>query len=254
MTYQEFKNKYNGKYLDVDGYPSYWRYQCFDLAQAYIMEVLGLPSSILAGCKQVKNMLVRPKIDVLLQYFNEVPVNAMYPGDVCIWSTNHIAIFDHWDGHQNWYFSQNPNPCKVMVINMSGLRAFRKKASHKIGYQAHVQNIGWQKAVYDGEMAGTTGKSLRLEAIKIDFNKPIYAKAHIANVGWIDYGKINKNTVIGTTGKSNGIEALQLKGDFKYRVHIEDFGWSNWTKADGIITLGSVGLSKHLEAIEIVAL
>ena len=131
MTYQEFKNKYNGKYLDVDGYPSYWRYQCFDLAQAYIMEVLGLPSSILAGCKQVKNMLVRPKIDVLLQYFNEVPITAMCPGDVCIWSTNHIAIFDHWDGHQNWYFSQNPNRCQVMVINQAGLHAFRKKTAPK---------------------------------------------------------------------------------------------------------------------------
>lgn len=254
MTYQEFKNKYNGKYLDVDGYPD-WKYQCFDLGQAYITQVLNLPSSILAGCGNVKNMLVKPKIDVLLQYFDEVPVNRMLQGDVCIWGgkSNHIAIFDHYDG-KCWYFSQNPNPCRVMVINMSGLRSFRKKTPHKISYQAHVQNIGWQKIIYDGEMAGTTGKSLRLEAIKIDFNKPIYAKAHIANIGWVDYGKINKNTVIGTTGKGYGIEALQLKGDFKYRVHIQDFGWSNWTKADGIVTLGSVGLSKHLEAIEIVAL
>lgn len=131
MTYQEFKNKYNGKYLDVDGYPKNWKYQCFDLAQAYIIEVLGLPSSILAGCKQVKNMLVRPKIDVLRAYFNEVPINSMCPGDVCIWSTNHIAIFDHWDGRQNWYFSQNPNRCQVMVINQGGLHAFRKKTIPK---------------------------------------------------------------------------------------------------------------------------
>lgn len=131
MTYQEFKNKYNGKYLDVDGYPREWRYQCFDLAQAYITEVLGLPSSILAGCKQVKNMLVRPKIDVLLQYFNEVSIYEMTTGDLCIWSTNHIAIFDHWDGRSNWYFSQNPNRCQVMVINQAGLRAFRKKTAPK---------------------------------------------------------------------------------------------------------------------------
>ena len=252
MTYQEFKNKYNGKYTDFDGY---YGYQCWDLGQRYMTEVLNLPASILSGCGNVKNMLVKPKIDVLLAYFDEIPVNRMLQGDICIWGgkSNHIAIFDHYDGNC-WYFSQNPNPCRVMVINMSGLRAFRKKTPHKIGYQAHVQNIGWQKAVYDGEMAGTTGKSLRLEAIKIDFNKPVYAKAHIANIGWVDYGKINKNTVIGTTGKGYGIEALQLKGDFKYRVHIQDFGWSNWTKADGIVTLGSVGLSKHLEAIEIIAL
>lgn len=128
MTYQEFKNKYNGKYIDFDGY---YGPQCWDLAQFYFSEVLNLPSSILSGCGQVKNMLVKPKIDVLLQYFNEVPVNAMYPGDVCIWSTNHIAIFDHWDGRQNWYFSQNPNRCQIMVINQAGLRAFRKKTAPK---------------------------------------------------------------------------------------------------------------------------
>ena len=128
MTYQEFKNKYNGKYIDFDGY---YGPQCWDLAQYYFTEVLNLPSSILSGCGQVKNMLVKPKIDVLRAYFNEVPINQMVTGDVCIWSTNHIAIFDHWDGRNCWYFSQNPNRCQVMVINQAGLRAFRKKTAPK---------------------------------------------------------------------------------------------------------------------------
>lgn len=128
MTYQEFKNKYNGKYIDFDGY---YGPQCWDLAQFYFTEVLNLPSSILSGCGQVKNMLVKPKIDVLRAYFNEVPINQMVTGDVCIWSTNHIAIFDHWDGRNCWYFSQNPNRCQVMVINQAGLHAFRKKTATK---------------------------------------------------------------------------------------------------------------------------
>ena len=128
MTYQEFKNKYNGKYIDFDGY---YGPQCWDLAQFYFTEVLNLPSSILSGCGQVKNMLVRPKIDVLRAYFNEVPVNQMVTGDVCIWSSNHIAIFAHWDGRNCWYFSQNPNRCHVMVINQAGLHAFRKKTAPK---------------------------------------------------------------------------------------------------------------------------
>lgn len=128
MTYQEFKNKYNGKYIDFDGY---YGPQCWDLAQYYFCEVLNLPSSILSGCGQVKNMLVKPKIDVLRAYFNEVPINQMVTGDVCIWSTNHIAIFDHWDGRNCWYFSQNPNRCQVMVINQGGLHAFRKKSLPK---------------------------------------------------------------------------------------------------------------------------
>ena len=128
MTYQEFKNKYNGKYIDFDGY---YGPQCWDLAQFYFKEVLNLPSSILSGCGQVKNMLVKPKIDVLRAYFNEVPINQMVTGDVCIWSSNHIAIFDHWDGRNCWYFSQNPNRCQVMVINQAGLHAFRKKTAPK---------------------------------------------------------------------------------------------------------------------------
>ena len=128
MTYQEFKNKYNGKYIDFDGY---YGSQCWDLAQFYMVEVLNLPSSILSGCGNVKNMLVNPKLSVLLKYFDEVDVHNMYQGDLCIWSSNHIAIFDHWDGRSCWYFSQNPNKCQVMVINMSGLHAFRKKSNTK---------------------------------------------------------------------------------------------------------------------------
>lgn len=135
MTYQEFKNKYTGKYVDFDGY---YGHQCWDLAQFYFTQVLGLPSSILSGCGNVKNMLVKPKIDVLLQYFNEVSIYQMQTGDVCIWSSNHIAIFDHWDGVNCWYFSQNPNPCKVMVINQSGLHAFRKKSAPKPSLTRYV--------------------------------------------------------------------------------------------------------------------
>ena len=124
MTYEEFKKRYNGKYVDYDGY---YGSQCWDLAQLYFVEVLNLPTSILSGCGNVKNMLVEPKLSLLKQYFDEVPVTEMYTGDVCIWSSNHIAIFDRWDGKRNWYFSQNPNKCQVMTINMSGLHAFRKK-------------------------------------------------------------------------------------------------------------------------------
>lgn len=121
----------------------------------------------------------------------------------------------------------------------------------KIKYRAHVQNKGWMPWVADGQTAGTTGEALRLEAIQIDYSKEVYAKAHIEYVGWRDYGKITKDTIIGTTGEGKRLEALCLKGSFYYRVHIQDFGWTNWTYADGTITLGSVGLGKRLEAIQI---
>ena len=124
MTYQEFRDKYNGRWLDWDGY---YGCQCWDLGQIYFIECLGLPSSVLSGCGLVSNMLYPSKRNVLDQYFDEVPTTAMNPGDVCIWEYGHIAIFDHWDGYNCWYFSQNPNPSQVMKITSGGLHAFRLK-------------------------------------------------------------------------------------------------------------------------------
>ena len=37
----------------------------------------------------------------------------------------------------------------------------------KLYYEAHVQGIGWQGVRKDGEMAGTTGQSKRIEAVRI---------------------------------------------------------------------------------------
>ena len=199
-------------------------------------------------------MLKPPKRQVLDAYFDEVPTTEMLQGDVCIWEYGHIAIFDHWDGQNCWYFSQNPNPCQVMIINRSGLHAFRVKNNKptRIKYRSHIQKEGWQGWKRDGETSGTTGQQKRLEAIQIDFPKEVYAKAHIQTLGWVDYGKITKDTIIGTTGQGKRLECLCLKGDFKYRVHIQGSGWTCWTEADGICTLGSVGQKLRIEAIEII--
>ncbi len=126
MTYKEFRDKYNGKYVDYDG--SYGS-QCWDLAQYYFTECLGLPASVLGGCGLVSNMLYGDKRAELDKYFEEVSLNNMYQGDVCIWEYGHIAIFDNWDGNSCWYFSQNPNPCQVMTINVGGQHAFRLKTA-----------------------------------------------------------------------------------------------------------------------------
>lgn len=119
MTYKEFVKKYNGKYTDYDGC---YGFQCWDLAQRYFTEVLKLPASVLSGCGLVSNMLKDPKRKVLLKYFNEVKTPEQ--GDVAIWEYGHIAIYDH---AKNYFFSQNPNPCKVIQINRGGVHYFRLK-------------------------------------------------------------------------------------------------------------------------------
>ena len=41
----------------------------------------------------------------------------------------------------------------------------------KINYQTHVQDIGWQAWVSDGQIAGTTGKKKKIEALEIKLIK-----------------------------------------------------------------------------------
>lgn len=129
-----------------------------------------------------------------------------------------------------------------------------------VNYQTHVQNIGWQGVVKNGEIAGTSGKNLQLEAIKINLSDAglagnIEYSTHIQNIGWQDY-KAN-GALSGTTGKNLQLEAIKIKlsGDVSryydvyYRVHIQDKGWLNWA-ANGAAA-GSQAASKHLEAIQI---
>lgn len=129
-----------------------------------------------------------------------------------------------------------------------------------VNYQTHVQNIGWQGVVKNGEIAGTSGKNLQLEAIKINLSDAALAgnieySTHIQNIGWQDY-KAN-GALSGTTGKNLQLEAIKIKlsGDVSryydvyYRVHIQDKGWLNWA-ANGA-PAGSQSASKRLEAIQI---
>lgn len=137
-----------------------------------------------------------------------------------------------------------------------------KKDEHlKVNYVAHVQNIGWQNQVTDGTTAGTTGKKLQMEAIKISLdNTTPYAggisyATHIKNIGW--QKSVADGDVSGTIGRKLRIESIkmQLIGelsnyyDIYYRTHIAEIGWMPWT-LNGKIS-GSVGLADRVEAIEI---
>ena len=115
----------------------------------------------------------------------------------------------------------------------------------------HVEDKGWLGDIAAENIVGITGHSLRLEAFKINpYGKTIKAKAHLQNDGWVDYGVITNDTVIGTTGEKKRIECLCFEGDFEYRIHVEESGWTDWTKADGIATLGTVGQALRIEAIQ----
>ena len=82
-----------------------------------------------------------------------------------------------------------------------------------ISYATHVQNVVWQDAVSDGAIAGTSGRSLRVETLRVNLTGDIARSYSV----W-------------------------------YRVHSQDFGWLGWA-CDGA-DAGTTGLSKRAEAVE----
>lgn len=79
---------------------------------------------------------------------------------------------------------------------------------------AHVANIGWQPYVSGASYAGTVGKGLAIQAVKL---------------------------------RLTGNDAS--KYDIYYRIHAADYGWLGWAKNEA--AAGTVGLSKQAEAIQI---
>lgn len=132
--------------------------------------------------------------------------------------------------------------------------------NYSIMYQTHVQNVGWQKWNSNGQTAGTSGRSLRLESIKIMLNLQPYSgsieyRTHVQNIGW--QGWKSNGTVAGTSGMSLRLEAIQIrltgemanKYDVYYRVHAQNIGWMNWAKNGQ--QAGTAGYSYRLEAIQV---
>ncbi|EJG4575572.1 C39 family peptidase [Enterococcus faecalis] len=129
-----------------------------------------------------------------------------------------------------------------------------------INYQTHIQDIGWQGVVKNGEISGISRHSLRLEGIKMNISNSDLAgsveyRTHVQEIGWQGY--VKDNQLSGTSGKSLRLEAIQIRltgeianaYDVYYRVHIEDKGWLNWAKNSE--SAGSQSAAKRLEAIQI---
>ncbi|MDR2534548.1 MAG: hypothetical protein LBD29_00770 [Treponema sp.] len=128
----------------------------------------------------------------------------------------------------------------------------------RVFYQAHTQNIGWMNDVPDGQTAGTAGKSLRLEALRIRLeNAPELSgvEYHVFDtaMGWHPW--VMNNAASGITGESRPMAAVQIRllrlpdCSVVYRVHVQEKGWLDWV-SDGQ-TAGLPGEGLRVEAVEI---
>ena len=137
-----------------------------------------------------------------------------------------------------------------------------------LSYSAHVSNIGWMGAVAGGETAGTTGRGLPLEALRLVLSdastgEPLGAdaisvEAHVSGVGW--QTAAGNGGTAGTTGPSRAVEALRVRLSAGlaarytvwYRVHSAEFGWLGWA-CDGA-EAGSAGYGRAAQAVQVAVL
>lgn len=138
-----------------------------------------------------------------------------------------------------------------------------------VSVSAHVQNIGWMNPVGMGKIAGTTGRGLNLEALKISVEvdgassqeqvaNALSVEAHVAGIGW--QPAVGNGGTAGTTGRARAVEALRvrLSADLSerytvwYRVHSAEFGWLGWAR-DGA-EAGSAGYGRAAQAVQVAVL
>ena len=128
-----------------------------------------------------------------------------------------------------------------------------------VTYQSHIQNIGWQDWMSNGDSSGTSGQSKRLEAMRIkleNIDGGIEYRTHVQDTGWMDW--VADGALSGTSGQSKRLEAIEIRltgtaaeqYDVYYRVHAQNTGWMDW--ASNGASAGTAGFGYRLEAIQIV--
>ena len=147
----------------------------------------------------------------------------------------------------------------LTLLLCSGLAAHAETSG--VAYQTHIQNIGWQSYQKNGGPAGTSGRSLRMEGIRIKlidqpYSGGIQYRTHIQDIGWERVWKAN-GEMSGTSGRALRLEAIQIRltgemadyYDVYYRVHAQNFGWLGWAKNGA--SAGTAGYAYRLESIQI---
>lgn len=135
--------------------------------------------------------------------------------------------------------------------------AFRAPAP-SVSARAHVSRLGWLPWAAPGAWAGTTGRSLPMEAVSLALSgagpdDAVSVDAHVSDVGWMGAREGGG----GTTGLSRRLEAVRISlsgpvastHDVWYRAHVAGLGWLGWA-SDGA-EAGSQGLSAAVEALEV---
>lgn len=137
-SYIDFRNKYLGKSVDVDGFPANQPYQCWDLVSGLYFPYVGGFKIHCGQTGYVKDIANQRNSNGILTFCDDIGLSAeLRPGDICIWTNcadapySHIAIYDHDNGQNEVYFFGQNQPyayCTVKAIPVGGIiGVFRPK-------------------------------------------------------------------------------------------------------------------------------
>jgi hypothetical protein len=116
-------------------------------------------------------------------------------------------------------------------------------------YQAYVQNQGWQPQVCDGDVAGTVGQGLAIQALQITApGRSICYRVHVLNGGWLP--SVCDGAVAGNIGQA--IDGLKVSTSTKHVQYFGQFQNMGWTGpvADNA-KLGPFGLQLESVVIQV---
>lgn len=147
VSYQEFKARYLGRSVDVDGFPRNQPYQCWDLVSGLYFPYIGGKTIHCGVSGYVKDIANQRQTNGLLEFCDDMGLQEeLQPGDICVWCEcsdtpySHIAIYDSDNGQNAVYFLGQNQP--VAYVNIARLpvrgiigvfrpKIFHGKAPHK---------------------------------------------------------------------------------------------------------------------------
>lgn len=262
MNFKEFIKTYDGKAIDYDGG---YGVQCVDLIKLYLDKVFDIKIGAIGNAEAYfRRYDAIPLLKNNFIKITNIPSFKPKKGDIVVWDmkfskTGHIAIADGVGTTSEFYsydMNWNGKPMKRVKHNYKGVAGvLRPKDQSKINsyikYEVHIQNLGWQTQKENGQIAGTEGQSLRIEAIKISAYESIRYRVHIQDKGWSEW--VPNDCIAGTVGQSKRIEAIEIVTEgskLKATAHIQDLGWQD-AQIGNSIKIGTEGQALRLEALQL---
>lgn len=102
-------------------------------------------------------------------------------------------------------------------LRLEALKLATANLNTNIFYRVHIQSIGWQSWKSNGEVAGTTSRGLRLEAIQIVTagTYGVSYRAYVQSYGWCPWISTGQSELFGyyagTSGQAKRLEAIDMK-------------------------------------------